>query len=428
MKTKPLILSKITFLLMSTFLFVSCQKEESEVVDVHRHSKEQNYSRSNINFEDFKANFLDKHENKIRNHFLPHGNKGGDDYILDINTDRIVEFTNDSVSTYTLNVVTSDQDYESFTNLIYFENNNNVGEVIMKYTPTAGWLSELSNGNKLPFSGTLSIMSSDGEVMQTDEFVDGVPQGRPSPCVFSAFPIWVDCHGSDCPCTDGGGYFGGWSINSSCGGMTGGGGGSGGGSGGGAGGGGGGTGGGSGNGGGDLPTDPIEWALFMKLSNMMGPEDYFILPSPVTPHPDFLFDNFNQFETFISNYSLDNIEVLDIQDGTHNTSWTLSNNIGPDIQFIINSTLCNNNTGQQYQLNSLMGFLTNNDSYGLKMNLNHFYYNGVNSNNLAEINIYFEWGIDTQIGFIPVHIMIRKHYLIEIDIYSGWVMNTTEID
>lgn len=68
---------------MFTFLFVSCQKEESEVVEEQYHPVKQNYSRSNIDFDNFKANFLDKHENKITDHFSPSGNIGGDEYDRD---------------------------------------------------------------------------------------------------------------------------------------------------------------------------------------------------------------------------------------------------------------------------------------------------------------------------------------------------------
>jgi hypothetical protein len=411
--------------LITFFFLLSCQKEEATSIKEHNHGIEQKYSKSNIDFDTFKMKFLDRYENQIADHFSPLGNKGGDDYIVEVNTDRIIEFTNDSISTYTFNVVTSDQDYESFTNLIYFERDNQVGEVIFKYSPTEEWINELANGNKAPFSGTLSLMSTEGEVIQADEVIDGVPQGKVAPCLFSAIPIWVDCYGASCPCPDGNGYLGGWDITVSCGPAGGGGSGGNGGTGGG---GGPGGGGGSPYGGGDLPTDPLEWNLFFDLKGIMGENDSFYLDHTLTPHPDLIFDTFEDFEAAINGFEVDNSEVIEIQDGTYNTMWTLSTSVFPDIQFIINSTLCDNGTGQQYQLNRIDAFLIGNQYVECFLELNAFYYHGVNTNNRAEIELFFDFGVDTQVGNFPFHISVSKHYMIEIDIYSGWLMNDIELD
>lgn len=76
--------------------------------------------------------FLNKYSNHVSNYFIPSENRGGDDFIVEVNTERIVEFSGDSVTTYTFNVKTSNEENESFTNLILFERNGQSGEVIFK--------------------------------------------------------------------------------------------------------------------------------------------------------------------------------------------------------------------------------------------------------------------------------------------------------
>lgn len=265
---------------------------------------------------------------------------------MEVNTERIVEFSGESVTTYTFNVKTSNEENESFTNLILFERNGQSGEIIFKYTPTTEWVNELANGNKTPFSGTLSLMSTDGDVIQTDEVIDGEPQGKVAPCLFTAIPIWIDCYGASCPCPDGNGYLGGWDISVSCG-PAGGGGGTG--SGGGDPTGGGGSG--SPYGGGDLPTDPLEWDLFFGLLNLRGPNDYFNLEDP-NPYISQEYDDFEEFETVFN--GLENYEVFLInnQDGTHTTHYSFDAGLS-NINVFVKQTLRNTSNNQGYQLHSI---------------------------------------------------------------------------
>ncbi|MAP80121.1 MAG: hypothetical protein CL526_03425 [Aequorivita sp.] len=366
-------------------VFASCQKEPTAPIDAHDHigvhSEESRYSRSEISFNDFQSKFLNKYSNHVSNYFIPSENRGGDDFIVEVNTERIVEFSGDSVTTYTFNVKTSNEENESFTNLILFERNGQSGEVIFKYTPTTEWVNELVNGNKTRFSGTLSLMSTEGDVIQTDEVIDGEPQGKVAPCLFTAIPIWIDCYGASCPCPDGNGYLGGWDISVSCG-PAGGGGGTG--SGGGDPTGGGGSG--SPHGGGDLPTDLLEWDLFFGLLNLRGPNDYFNLEDP-NPYISQEYDDFEEFETVFN--GLENYEVFLInnQDGTHTTHYSFDAGLS-NINVFVKQTLRNTSNNQGYQLHSITTSYTG-ITLGKEWNITHTQFNIDPTNNVVSIDI---WG------------------------------------
>lgn len=396
------------FFLFSILLFTSCQKEEKEIVEEQGHKIERNYSRSNINFDAFKVEFLEKHENELSDHFSPTQNKGGDDYIVSVTTDRIVEFTSDSVTTYTMNVVTLDQDYNSFTNIVYFEKNNLVGEVILKYTPSLDWVSELARGNKQPFSGDLSIMSSKGDVIQSDKIIDGIPQSRTSPCIFGASPIWIDCYGASCPCPDGNGYLGGWDFSMSCAPSGSGGGGT------------GGDPGGGGNGGtwgGDLPTDPLEWNVFMGLTGLRGDNDSFIFNDPNINQYNSIpqFETFEDFENYMNNQVTDIYTVITPQlNGTHNTRTTVELGAFVDLEILINQTLETNNNN--YQLNSLLAIYTG-LVFGTSWNLEGFNYD-VNDNEVV-INVYGNISYNLFLSDIGILYNEYVHVQIYLNTFTG---------
>jgi len=81
---------------------------------------------------------------------------------------------------------------------------------------------------------------------------------------------------------------------------------------------------------------------------MLVPNDSIILQILLISNPDLIFDEFVDFENFNNNYEVDDSAVVENQDDTYSTILTLKNNVGPDIKFDINSTLCNNNNGLQY--------------------------------------------------------------------------------
>ena len=416
-------LQPISFFII-LLVFASCQKEPTEPIDAHDHtgvhSEKSRFFRSEISLNDFQNKFLNKYSNQVSNYFIPSENRGGDDYIVEVNTERIVEFSGDSVTTYTFNVETSDEDNESFTNLILFERNGQSGEVIFKYTPTTEWVNELANGNKTPFSGTLSLMSTEGEVIQADAIIDGEPQGKVAPCLFTAIPIWVDCYGAECPCPDGNGYLGGWDVSVSC--LPGSGGGGEGGTGTGT-----GPGGGSGSpyGGGDLPTDPVEWALFMDFVSIRGENDSFIFNDPtINENNSADFENFEEFETFINSPISDiDSNIIPLQDGTFNSHIIISLGLFKYLDIFINQTL--KTTNINYQIHSFNMSYSGN-TIGTNWTLANFW-TSYEGNNVI-IDIFGEF--DYNLYFMGLGTLWEEyvHYEIVLNMYTGEMVSFNRID
>ncbi len=427
METKIKHLIKPFLALLVLVLFSSCQKEEHEDHAVHEQNVEQKYEREEVPFRKFQENFLDSQEETALTSYLAGNNEAAfSDYLLKINRERIVAFTNEDVKTYTFNVVTSDTDSRSFTNLILYENEEGTGELLLKYTPTTDWIEALSKGNKKAFSGEMSIMDKNGNVQQTNSFDNGVeiPGKTVTPCTFTVDVIWIDCYGAQCPCTDGGGYAGGWDITYDCPPTSGGGGGGGPNSGGS-----GPNGGGSGGSGtGDLPTDPLEWSIFMDLTGLLGEYDDFFFDHSLDPDPNLEFSDVSEFEDFIAPYSGATSSIIPQPDGTQNTIINISDTWGPDIRIIVNSTLCNNMTGQSFVLNSINAYLVGNNYLGFLMELDGFNFRGINNENHAEIELYYTYGMDVKIGPVPIHFTQGKIMLLKMDIFSGGFRGYTEID
>src|SRR5690606_22874949 len=87
-------------------------------------------------------------------------------------TSRIIEYSNDSITTYTMTVITSDQDTEKFTNIVLKEDKGVVTTYLLRYTPTEQWKEDALNGEKGPFSGVISILDTDGTVLFEAEVED----------------------------------------------------------------------------------------------------------------------------------------------------------------------------------------------------------------------------------------------------------------
>lgn len=260
-------------------------------------------------------------------------------------------------------------------------------------------------------------MSTEGDVIQTDEVIDGEPQGKVVPCLFTAIPIWIDCYGASCPCPDGNGYLGGWDISVSCG-PAGGGGGTG--SGGGDPTGGGGNG--SPHGGGDLPTDPLEWDLFFGLLNLRGPNDYFNLEDS-NPYISQEYDDFEEFETVFN--GLENYEVFLInnQDGTHTTHYSFDAGLS-NINVFVKQTLRNTSNNQGYQLHSITTSHTG-ITLGKEWNITHTQFNIDPTNNVVSIDIWGAIGYSSYTEEIGNFSHRFVHLSLDINIDTGEAMGVS---
>lgn len=314
-----------------TLMFSSCQKDDN--IHTHYNSQENNYSgfiKSQIDFKEFqerlgKYETFRRFEGKFQRDLLKNGE---DDFILYMNTDRIVVFSNDSLTTYTLSVITSDYDYLSFTNIIFEERGNNLNTHLVKYTPSESWRTELLEGNKNPFEGDIFILNDLGEILATIEnFPVNTKDFSIGSCSVSFEYENTPCCGntSCCPCTDGNGIDTVVGVIISCisggdsgGGNQNGGGNTGGGNGGGN------TGGGSGNT--VFPTDPMEPQGFMMLAyyiEELGGEvdwSYQVILDPEFVQNDCLYGVYEEigkapiFNDYLKNFN-DNMSVANLRFG-----------------------------------------------------------------------------------------------------------------
>lgn len=264
------------FLLCLAGLLFSCLEdgEISKHEDVHE-KPHIGYKRSIVDFQEMKSK-LSLSKGRAISLFSNLANKGGDDYILAIDSTYVIQFSNDSLTTFTMGVSTLDDENYSYSNLIIRLMDGETEEFIAHYSPTDEWQTAHNNGEYLPYEGTLQVTDADG-VSILDNNEEG-SQGKLSTCYFALESEYVECYGSTCPCTDGNGTTN-YSITLVCTGSGGGGtppdygdpgyppsGGGGSGS------------GGSGSGGEDpgLPTDPTEWAL-MQLEYELEDNTYLLL-------------------------------------------------------------------------------------------------------------------------------------------------------
>lgn len=103
-------------------------------------------------------------------------NKGGDDYIVSIDSTAVTEIINDSLTTYTLRVYTQDEENYAYSNLIIKEVNSEIEEYIAHYTPTPEWQAAYDSGNYTDYQGEIAMSDTDG---------NDLGETGKSPCTFS---------------------------------------------------------------------------------------------------------------------------------------------------------------------------------------------------------------------------------------------------
>ena len=412
----------IKFKIIIILLFiVSCQKEGNLHEDNALHGDHVPQIKSHISYDEFKHKLLKYNKlEEFENNFSNYTKDGNEDYIVYINTDEITTFTTDSLTTYTLSAVTSDQDHLSFTNVVYVEKGNELFTGFLKYYPTEEWISSLLSGDELPFEGLVNLIDAEGNILASENINgDYMPKGLVE-CFFSSEPIWQACYGQSCPCTDGNGYLVGWNFTIDC---------TGGGSGGGypgggdPGGGGGGNPGGGNPGQGDLPTDPLEWALFMQLHALLGAGNFYLDPD-LDPNNSVHFDTFEDFEDFITAEPDFDSYGTSQQDGTYTTVCDVSYpGTVTSLRFFVNHTL--KSPGQNYVLHSITYLYT-----GLTILTDwQLVSNSVNINsNIATIDIYGEFTVGAHINGIGIYGSQFQHYRIEISILTGEIVDMYRVE
>lgn len=292
------------FLLCLAGLLFSCLEdgEISKHEDVHE-KPHIGYKRSIVDFQEMKSKLsLSKGQALLL--FSNVANKGGDDYIHSIDSTYIIQYSNDTLTTFTMGVSTLDDGNYSYSNLIIRLMDGETEEFIAHYSPTEEWQTAHDNGEYLPYEGNLYLTNSQGFSILDDS--ENGTQGKLSLCHFELETTWEACYGEGCPCLDYNGmtYY---KVVLVCSGSSG-----------------GGTppdygdpgtpsGGGGGSGTGDsgtgdngpgLPTDPTEWALMM-LENELEDNLFLLMDIPCS--------QFDKWESLI-NYYIPMDVVLRIQE------------------------------------------------------------------------------------------------------------------
>lgn len=178
-----------------TGILFSCSEDDLNQLDenqekLHHH----NVSKEKVTFQDMKR-FLEKHSNYSLPSSLSFSlNKGENQYITHIDSTKITQIVNDSITSFTLHINTVDDELYAFSNLVIKSSNGKVQEFIYHYNPTTEWLSTYNSGIYLPYDGDLEITNASGQKI------------APGPCE-TLVSIRIPCTGNSetCPCTDGSG-------------------------------------------------------------------------------------------------------------------------------------------------------------------------------------------------------------------------------
>lgn len=192
------------FLLSWLFILFSCK--EDDFGPAHHEKHETGYKRSIVSYQDMKAALSSTSGQSVLFTNLVH--KGGENYIQAIDSSYIVQFTNDTLTTYTMRVRTLDDGKYTYSNLIVRSFNGKTEEFVAHYSPTEDWQAAHDNGEYEPYEGLFKLTDINGE--------DIAGKGATLYCTFSVEPNITPCFGSSCPCPDGNGYQNGYNVIVTC--------------------------------------------------------------------------------------------------------------------------------------------------------------------------------------------------------------------
>ena len=201
------------FAIVFLAFFTGCQQdylqEGNTSQDIYQLMGEtfERYERNLVTFEEFSAH-LQGYE--VFEYYAPKfENADPEAYISRISKNKILKLENDSITTYTLNVVTSDEDNNSFTNILFIEKDNMLRRYFLKYTPTESWKNAVLEGGVYSgFEGSITFVDDSG---QGFSFLENYPINEYSSsfggCLAVFYTENTPCclNISCCPCTDGNG-------------------------------------------------------------------------------------------------------------------------------------------------------------------------------------------------------------------------------
>jgi hypothetical protein len=320
-------------------------------------------------------------------------------------------------------VSTTNDNRESFTNLIYFESGDEFSYGLVRYTPSETWLTTTRRGEKIAYDGEIDLIDINGNVLddESNGKISASSDGRaPVPCIFSAEPIIEPCYGSSCPCTDGNGMVVGWNFTISCSNWTGGGSGS---SGGTSGGGGGGNGNGNGT---NLPTDPIAWAIMVNINNLIGPNDYFYFDPEIDPNNALVYNTFQDFADDYNGFGLDNVTVIEEQDETYTTHYSFDTGLS-NVNVYVNQTLKDPSANENYLVHSIVTSLSG-FTLGRTWQVDQTSFDIDEINNKATFHIYGNLSQDLFIEDFGIYYQRFIHLVLDINILTGQSMGVTILE
>lgn len=187
----------IYLLLFVTTFFTLHSCSEDDYLSKAESQKESynSYKRSIVSFDDMRTQ-LSSSSGEVLSLFNNIANKGGGEYIQEIDTTHIIQYTNDTLTTYTMRVVTLDEDNYSYSNLLIKSLNGETEEVVVHYKPTNEWQEAHDTGDYLPYDGLLDVTDIYGTSLDEDPNVQG--RGKIT-CSYSIEIIYVGGNCDSCP-------------------------------------------------------------------------------------------------------------------------------------------------------------------------------------------------------------------------------------
>ena len=143
--------------------------------------------------------------------------------------------------------------------------------------------------------------------------------------------------------------------------------------------------------------------------------------------PNFQFGTLLEVENYIVNdNTLQFLPPFEAQDGTIVTEFRYTKSFGRQVRILVKQTLCNNGTGQSYQVHQITANLAGSQNFGATWQTNMVNFNVVNDE--VVINVYGSLGFGASAFGIPFAYFDNKHFRMKIDIYSGFPVDFIELD
>jgi hypothetical protein len=183
-KKKNLLVIAVLLFVVS-MVFVGCDdNEQLEILE-----KQNSFIKLNISFDQLNAK-LSKYSTYIESQLKVGGE---DEFIINLETDNIIEFETEDTNTYTLKANTIGDDQSSFTNIIYIEKNNQLKKYLIKYIPTQEWKTQRLTNPEIPYSGDTKLLNLDGDILDQNQIIEGfsVPKNTTGlVCYYEVVPVY----------------------------------------------------------------------------------------------------------------------------------------------------------------------------------------------------------------------------------------------